>query len=139
MRKKNTITLGGREFKACTNSTLEHDAVVTTKLHEAGIRTIEKPADEDMAAFMEALVSRLVANGALLNLYACLIIPAELEGKHWTPAVAKAVEDHLKQLTDDEDKATVYRELVGMLILFFDKRLITLKITPSYSAVKTNP
>ena len=125
------ITIGGRQFKPIKNATLEHDYKVMALLNSAGIRVIEMPEDADPQAFMEQLFSNLVLAGSLIPLFAHLILPADLEGKHWTPAVAADIEQHLRGLTDDTDKQTVHEQLAAMLIGFFQNGLVRLQITPS--------
>lgn len=127
------LTLGGRNFKPITNATLEHDYKVMELLTAAGIRSIEMPEDADPNVFMSQLFSELVLQGNLLTLFAHLIIPTELAGHQWSPAVAADVEKHLRGLTADEDKAAVHEQLAAMLIGFFHNGLAALKITPSCS------
>lgn len=127
------ITLGGRQFKPLTNATLEHDYKVMALLNASGIRVIEMPEDADPQLFMEKLFASLVMAGSLLPLFAHLLLPVELEGKHWTPAIAADIEQHLRGLTDDQDKAVVHEQLVAMLIGFFQTGLVALQITQSSS------
>lgn len=130
------ITLGGRSFKPITNATLEHDYKVMALLTAAGIRSIEMPDDADPNVFMSQLFSELVLQGNLLAVFAHLIIPVELEGANWSPAVAADIEKHLRGLTAEEDKAAVHEQLAAMLIGFFHNGLAALKITPSFSGTE---
>ncbi len=127
------LTLGGRQFKPISNATLEHDYRVMALLNAAGIRVIEMPEDADPQVFMENLFANLVLAGSLLSLFAHLLLPAETEGKHWTPELAADIEKHLRSLTDDKDKAAVHEQLAVMLIGFFQNGLVALQITPSFS------
>lgn len=127
------LNLGGRQFKPISNATLEHDYKVMALLNAAGVRVIEMPEDANPQVFMEQLFANLVLAGSLLALFAHLLLPADLEGKHWTPAIAADIEQHLRSLTDDTDKSTVHQQLAVMLIGFFQNGLVALQIIRSSS------
>lgn len=127
------ITLGGRQFKHCQNSTIEHDYVTMDRFNAAGLAVIDMPEGSTPQEFVAELVSRAVRTGQLFPLLACLLIPAELDSADWTHSVAADTESHLRKLTSSEDKLTIQGQVAGMFASFFQTGLTTLRTFPKYS------
>lgn len=121
------ITLGGRKFKHCQHSTIEHDYVTMDRFNAAGLAVIDMAEGATPEQFVAELVSRAVRTGQLFPLLACLLIPAELASKDWTPEIAAATEAHLRTLTEPEDKQVLQGQVAGMFASFFQTGLTTLR------------
>lgn len=132
------ITLGGRQFRACENSTVEHDYVTMDRIRAAGLDIIEMPEDADPAAFTNELLSRIVRSNQLFGLLACMLIPADKQGADWTPELAAETEAFIKKLTSPADKQLIHEQVVALLISFFQAGLVLLRTTPSYSPATTD-
>lgn len=128
-----TFTLGGRLFKLTANSTIEHDYLTMDCIRAAGLDVLQMGADQHPEDFVRELLHQVHKSGQLFPLLAHLILPAEVAGKDWTPAVALTTAAFIKQLTSDADKQTVRDQVVAMLISFFQNGLVSLRTFPSYS------
>ncbi len=128
-----SLTLGGRTFKHCQNSTIEHDYVTMDRFNAAGLAVIDMPEGSTPEQFVAELVSRAIRAGQLFPLLACMLIPAELDDTDWTPAIAAQTEAHLRKLTGAEDKQALQGQVAGMLASFFQTGLTTLRTFPKFS------
>lgn len=128
-----TITLGGRKFKPCTNSTIEHQYVTMDRIRAAGLDVLDYTPGTDPDTFVAGLLGRLAHRGAIFELLGCMLIPAELTGADWTPELADETAHFIKRLTSAEDKQTVQAHVVSLLIDFFQAGLASLTTFPSYS------
>lgn len=127
------ITLGGRQFKHCQNSTIEHDYVTMDRFSAAGLAVIDMPEGSTPHAFVSELVSRAIRTGQLFPLLACMLIPADLDDTDWTPSIAAETEAHLRKLSTPEDKQTLQGQVAGMFASFFQTGLTTLRTFPKFS------
>lgn len=134
-----TITLGGRKFRPCTNSTLQHDIVSMNYTRAAGLIDVEVPEDADPFTVMSALTAKLAMSNNFYQLLGCLLIPADKEGLDWTPDMCADTAAHLRGLTDGEDRQQLLSLVADLLINFFQTGLASLKIIPKSSVTNESP
>lgn len=128
-----TIILADRQFKHCQNSTIEHDYSTMDRFNAAGLAVLDMQEGATPEQFVTELVSRAVRTGQLFPLLSHLLLPAGMESRDWTPAVAAETEAFLRTLTDPEDKKVVQGQVAGMFASFFQAGLTTLRTIPKYS------
>jgi hypothetical protein len=119
-----TIQIAGREFKAVTDSTLEHDVWTVQQLDRAGLRNLILEDGEKPDEFVERILAKLMLDGAVFELLGGLFMPAELEGKGWTPEMAFET-GRLFASTTGEDKAIVKRQIAGAVEVFLAQGLLS--------------
>ena len=133
------ITLGGRKFRPCTNSTLQHDIVSINYTRAAGLTDVEVPEDADPFTVMASLTAKLAMSNNFYQLLGCLLIPDDKEGIDWTPDMCAATAAHLRGLTDSEDRQQLLSLVAELLIHFFQTGLASLKIIPKSSVTNESP
>lgn len=132
------ITLGGRAFKHCQNSTIEHDYVTMDRFNASGLAVIDMQEGATPEQFVAELVSRAIRTGQLFPLLACMLIPADLDDTAWTPETAAQTEAHLRKLTAPEDKQALQGQVAGMFASFFQTGLTTLRTFPRFSETQAS-
>lgn len=119
-----TITISGREFKAVTDSTLEHDVWTVQQLDRAGLRNLVMEDGEKPDEFVNRILMKLMLAGDVFELLGGLLMPAELNGKEWTPDIASET-GRLFASATGEDKATVKRQIAGAMEVFLAQGLLS--------------
>jgi hypothetical protein len=127
--------ISGREFKAVTDSTLEHDVWTVRQLDRAGLRNLVLEDGEKPDEFVERILTKLMLDGAVFELLGGLFMPAELNGKDWTPDMAFET-GRLFASATGEDKATVKRQIAGAMEVFLAQGLLS-SIRSRRSSVRT--
>lgn len=134
----NIISVGGRQFKPCTDSTIEHDVRTVDLADAAGLRDLQIPAEgsaDDYQRFVHELITGLVRNRHLFSLLGCVLIPADKEPSQWTPELGEETAAFLASCTSPDDKQLIYAQTAALLEGFFVAGLATRKITRSFSSV----
>jgi hypothetical protein len=113
-------TFGGRDFESAGVSTIEQDLAYWRAAQAAGLDSIERLKDESWDDYAVRLLNRIIATGQALPLLGCLLMPADRSGEVWTPEIGREVQEHLRGLTAEEDKARFRSVLLSTLIDFFE-------------------
>lgn len=130
----NVVTLGGRVFWRIEESTVEHDFWMMAQLQEAKLDKLDLPAGIAPEEAVDLMLERVVASGKTLLLLAGLLIPAGMAATDWTPEVAQGIHDHLRRLTDLQDKEQIKPLVASMLTVFFAAGLASVRISPRSSS-----
>jgi hypothetical protein len=118
------IRISGREFKAVTDSTLEHDMWTVQQLDRAGIHKIVMEAGETPDEFVARTISQLMISGVIFDLMGGLLMPAELKGTDWTPELAVETGRLFARATGP-DKAIIKGEIAGAMEAFLGSALLS--------------
>lgn len=128
------ITIGGRDFRAVSNSTIEHDFWVMDQVRGAGLDRIEMREGETQDQFVERIIIDSITTGRAFPLLGGLLMPADMLPEDWTPQIAHDTIEFLRKRTDESDKAKIKAQLVALLFGFFVKGVASPRTSPSYSA-----
>lgn len=118
------IQISGRGFKAVTDSTLEHDIWTVRQLDRAGLRNLVLEDGEKPDEFVDRILMKLMLDGDIFELLGGLLMPAELNGKDWTPEMAGET-GRLFASATGEDKAIVKRQIAGAMEVFLAQGLLS--------------
>jgi len=127
-----TITIAGREFKGAKNSTMEHDVFVQGQIARADLDRIEMFPNESPEEFARRIFRKAAVNADVFLLLGGLLFPAALEPAAWTPAVAEETANFLRKLTGEDDKKIVQGQIIGAIMVFFQRGLSYSVISPRY-------
>ena len=126
--------LGGRRFADTGESTVEHDFLLMGLIREAGLDEVVIQDGEAPEDFARRLLQEGLATGKVLDLLGCLLIPAEISSKDWTPVLGRETSAFVGGLTDPADKARVQALVVSLLTSFFVYGLSSVMRSPTSSA-----
>ena len=118
--------LDGREYVIITSSTIKHDLYVRKLLREADLATIHIPPGADTDQVIRDLIDRTVDSGHAVALLAALLLPAHLQVREWTPAIADEIATHIEQIVEPAEKEQVWPLLASALVGFFQRGLVSL-------------
>jgi hypothetical protein len=118
------VRISGREFKAVTDSTLQHDAWTVQQLDRAGIRKLVLEEGETPDEFVSRTIAQLMISGAMFDLMGALLMPAELKGSDWTPEMAIETGKLFARATGP-DKAIIKGEIAGAMEAFLGSALLS--------------
>jgi len=136
--------LGGRTFVAVRESTVEQDYTFLGLIREAGISELTLQPDEGPDEFARRTLDHLVADGAVLKLLGCLLIPEELiggrrsrfalgrrpdPGEVWTPEIGEETAAFLGRLKEQQDKLKIQGLILTLLVSFFESGIVSLWTT----------
>jgi len=142
MNEAKPFDLGRRTFRNIERSTIQQDYWLMDRLSEAGIIDLQPADGEDTITYSRRLMKSLIRDGQGFRIIGGLIVPADLGDMDWSPEVADATAEHLKQLTDPGDKQVVHGMLATAYLRFFQDGLLLLELTKSrlaQSGAKTQP
>ena len=125
--------LNGRKFAVIECGTVKHDYWLMKQIREAGIESVDFPADRDMVHMVDALIDRVLASGAAMVLLGGLIMPAEMKVTEWTPAIAAEMTAFLESLTATADKELVRGLVAQAMVGFFRSALVSLRTSRTSS------
>jgi hypothetical protein len=117
-----TIKLDGREFRGITQSlSARQDDFILVELRQSGAMEIlaalpkdATPAQRDAAS--DAMFNKILDSGRKYRLLAGLLTE---EGKTWTHGAADRNAERFGDITDTDEKVTMSRELMRLVVLFF--------------------
>jgi hypothetical protein len=118
------VSISGREFKAVTDSTLEHDMWTVQQLDRSGVRNIVMEDGESPDEFVSRMLTQLMVSGAIFDLLGGLLMPAELKGTDWTPEMAVET-GKLFARTTGADKAIIRGQIAGAMEVFLAQGLLS--------------
>lgn len=128
-----TYTLAGRSLQLIVNGPVKHDHFMFTQMAEAGLSQLNPAAGEDVQAYVDRVLDRMIVTGAALKLLGGLLAPAGLDLRKWTPEVAADMTTFLGELMTPEDK-TLVRQLTAQAIVgFFQNGIASLATSPTAS------
>jgi hypothetical protein len=130
---KPTLTIGGRQFKAVTQSTLRHDYLTQAQILKAGLHRLEMLAEETADEFALRVMRKAALDGEIFLLLGHLLMPVEREGKEWTPQMAEQTAEFLGNVTEPKDKAVLKAQIGSVLSSFFANGLSSLSVSLSSS------
>lgn len=122
--------LGGREFVAIGESTVEHDLRTMGLLRQCGLDQVAIGEGEAVGDYALRLLTGVLANGKTLELLGCLLIPVGVRPEQWTPAIAQETTAYIAQLTDPQDKRKVEALILSVLVDFFELGLSSSSLSP---------
>ena len=123
------ITIGGRTFVPVKNSTIEHDFWLMAHIRGAGLDRIAIEEGEPPDDFAVRLLGEVISSGRIFPILGGLFLPEKIASIDWTPEVAEETVAFLKKVSDPEDKAQIQRQVISLLISFFQSGLVSLRIS----------
>ena len=123
------IRIAGRTFVPATNSTIEHDFHLMGHIRAAGLDRIAIEEGEAPEDFAVRLLGEVIHSGRIFPILGGLFLPEKISSVDWTPEVAEETAAFLRKVSDREDKAQIQRQVVSLLISFFQSGLASLSIS----------
>ena len=123
------ITIGERTFVPVKNSTIEHDFWLMAHIRGAGLDRIAIEEGEPPDDFAVRLLGEVISSGRIFPILGGLFLPEKIASIDWTPEVAEETVAFLKKVSDTEDKAQIQRQVISLLISFFQSGLVSLTIS----------
>ena len=123
------ITIGGRAFVPVKNSTIEHDFWLMAHIRGAGLDRIAIEEGEAPDDFAVRFLGEVISSGRIFPILGGLFLPEKIASIDWTPEVAEETVALLKKVSDPEDKTQIQRQVISLLISFFQSGLVSLRIS----------
>lgn len=123
------IKIGGWTFVPVKNSTIEHDFWLMAHIRGAGLDRIAIEEGELPEDFAVRLLGEVINSGRIFPILGGLFLPEKTSSLDWTPEVAEETMAFLKKVSDREDKAQIQRQVISLLISFFQSGLASLRIS----------
>jgi len=123
-----TFSLGGRQYRTVSTSTIEHDIATTIVIRASGLGELTLGPDELPEAFAFRLLNTLMESGRTFEILGCLLVPADISDIDWTPALGKETAAKLRLITDPEEKATIRAQILAAITGFFASGLLSSEI-----------
>jgi hypothetical protein len=120
------MTIGGREWKAITNSTLEHDFWTMGQIRAAGLDRVVIEEGEKVEEFFLRIQREAINHGRAFLLLGGFLMPAEVDPLDWSEEMAIETANFFRKLTDPADKRVVQLQFASMLAGFFANGLASL-------------
>ena len=123
------IKIGGQTFVPVKNSTIEHDFWLMAHIRGAGLDRIaieEVEAPEDFAV---RLLGEVINSGRIFPILGGLFLPEKMSSLDWTPELAEETATFLKKISDPQDKLEIQKQVISLLISFFQSGLVSLRIS----------
>lgn len=133
--KDKIIELGGRQFRAIENSTVEHDFTVMQLLSEAGLNVASQREGESYEDFAMRLLSQVIRSGQAFELIGTFIMEADCPDEDWTPESGRQIAKFISKLTAQDDKLQIRQLSITLLAGFAEAGLFSFT---SSSAVSTD-
>jgi hypothetical protein len=117
-----TIKLDGREFRGITQSlSARQDDFILVELRQSGAMEILAAMPKDATperrdAASDAMFNKILDSGRKYRLLAGLLTE---ESKTWTHGEADRNAERFGDITDTDEKVTMSRELMRLVVLFF--------------------
>ena len=116
LRFPTSLTIQGRPFALCLNTTVNQDTALENAVTAAGLRDIAPLKDEDEASFTHRIFRALLDSGVWAELLACRLASP---GKVWSAAEATEIKSLLETMSDPEEKRTAMELIPYMVLGFF--------------------
>ena len=123
------ITIGGRTFVPVKNSTIEHDFYLMSHIRGAGLDRIALGEDEAPDDFAVRLLGEVISSGRVFKVLGGLFLPEKISSLDWTPEMAEETAAFLKRISEPRDKLEVQKQVISLLIDFFQSGLASLRIS----------
>ena len=123
------IKIGGRMFVPVKNSTIEHDFWLMAHIRGAGLDRIAIEEGEPPEDFAVRLLGEVINSGRIFPILGGLFLPEKISSVDWTPEVAEETASFLKKISDPQDKLEIQRQVISLLISFFQTGLASLTIS----------
>lgn len=136
---------GNRIFLSIDESTVEQDFHLMALVKRAGLDQVIMTEGEDPRAYAERLLDALLASETVLDILACLLVPADRvpkgkePGECWSAEVASDTRTYLSLLRTAEDKQRIFDRVLSLLIGFFESGIVSLWTSAKSSAKETIP
>ena len=127
------ITIGGRTFVPVTNSTIEHDFYLMSHIRGAGLDRIAIEDGEPPDDFAVRLLGEVISSGRVFKVLGGLFLPEKISSLDWTPEMAEETAAFLKRISEPRDKLEVQKQVINLLIDFFQSGLASLTISRNSS------
>lgn len=137
------ITIGGKAFHACAETTAEQDIFMSNIIRATGAHEVKvADVDENDAAGMQKafrdytdeITHKVWASGKTFDLIACVLVE---DGKEWTPADAKANAALLASVKDKASKEILQVHLAAVVMGFFAGARPSTTTSPKSSTPET--
>jgi len=123
------IGIGGRTFVPVRNSTIEHDFWLMAHIRGAGLDRIAIGEGEAPDDFAVRLLGEVIDSGRIFPILGGLFLPEGTSSLDWTPEVAEETAAFLKRISEPQDKLEVQKQVISLLIDFFQSGLASLRIS----------
>lgn len=133
------VTIAGREFKEVRHSTARHDILTQGQIIAAGLHSLTIEPGEQHDEFMMRVLRTAALKSDIFLLLGHLIMPANQQGKEWTPEMAKETAEFLGNVTDQRDKQIVQAQITSALMSFFLNGISFLSHSPNSSSGNPEP
>lgn len=121
MQKQNLIRLGDVAYVEVGESTADHDDYMTGACFSAGLIPLPRALPgEDPDEYAHRILGLVSARDQSFPLLGGMLMPAGTKPEEWTRKMATETEAHLRGLRSPEDRAAIRRQIVEMLIPFFE-------------------
>lgn len=127
------ITLGGRQFRNVTHTTIRQDQYCFGLIHELGLNAVSLQPGEAAESFARRLLGQCMSSDKVFHLLGGLIVPGETGFEGWSPSVAEGTALFLMSLASEEDKARIHGLVASMLVDFFQAGISSLVDSPASS------
>ena len=127
------IRIGGRTFVPVKNSTIEHDFYLMSHIRGAGLDRIAIGEGEAPDDFAVRLLGEVIDSGRIFKVLGGLFLPEGVSSLDWTPQLAEETASFLKKISDPQDKLEIQRQVISLLIDFFQSGLASLTISRNSS------
>lgn len=129
-------------------TTVQQDMLFLELVRNAGIDGLTMEPEEPPEEFAERLLGALVADGNVLKLLGCLLVPPAIVPRRgvrrilrapgetpraWSPELCEETASYLGTLTSPEDKAKVRNLVLTLLAHFFESGIVSLWTTETSS------
>ena len=121
------IKIGGRTFVPVKNSTIEHDFWLMAHIRGAGLDRIAIEEGEAPDDFAMRLLGEVINSGRIFPILGGLFLPEKISSLDWTPEIADETASFLKKISDPQDKLEIQRQVISLLISFFQSGLASLR------------
>jgi len=123
------IRIGDRTFVPVNNSTIEHDFWLMAHIRGAGLDRIAIGEGEAPDDFAVRLLGEVIDSGRIFPILGGLFLPEKIDSFDWTPQVAEETAAFLKKISDPHDKLEIQKQVISLLLSFFQSGLVSLRIS----------
>lgn len=131
--KPNPITVNGRTFAPCTDTTIEQDQLIAYILEESGLGKLKdfNPLTDDFTEVSRQLIMRAFGTGKLFTLLGAMF--EDVPAQEFSLAGAEERADFLRKLKRRVDKDALKGSIVAMILSFFVSGAWFVKNSAKYS------